>query len=227
MCIRDSAGDVPLPETGNFSIVAHLDEIGEPTLSVFGNNADKIDAGEGRLTLRHVAATPEVDVLLDGDVVRSGLENGEEISADLGIDTYEVEVRSGEDTLVGPDDVMLSEGRSLIVYVVGSSDDQLTTITDRYEVTDNAPVAVETPPADGNSGSGTSGTGGSSGNGEVTTMTESINGLNSSPSGVETGIGAVTVTSFSLSRTLIALAIALLAISGGFLGLRRLSTSRL
>lgn len=233
------AGDVDLPADGSWSIVAHLDEVGEPTLSVFANDTSEIPAGKGRVTIRHVAAASGAVVLVDGSDTQPGQElvNGQEVSADLDIDTYEIEVTVDDDTVIGPAPIMLNEGRSLIVYAVGSNNDQLTTITDSYEVTENAPAALPTPTvtpnnsgSDSGSGSGSgssSGSGSGSGSGDVTTMTETIDNLNSAPSGVDTGIGAITVTEFSLSRTLLAVAIALLAITGGFFGLRRLSEARL
>lgn len=230
------AGDTDLPSTGNFSIVAHLDMVGQPTLSVFANDTTEIEPGQGRLTVRHVAAAGPVDVLLDGTVVKPDLANGEEITADLDVDTYEVIVESDGDIVIGPDDVAVREGRSLIVYAVGSDNDQLRTFSDGYEVTDNAPVTpTPTPTTTASSGSSDSGSssGSSSGSGSgsssdsgVTTMTESVSGLGSAPGGVNTGITAVTVTQFSLPRTLLAVAIALLAVTGVVAGVRRRSTAR-
>src|SRR5690554_5974119 len=61
------AGDTALPASGNFTIIAHLDAEGTPTLAVFENDTSAIAAGEGRLTVRHTAAAPAVDVLANGD----------------------------------------------------------------------------------------------------------------------------------------------------------------
>lgn len=240
------AGDVDLPADGSWSIVAHLDEVGEPTLSVFANDTSEIPAGMGRVTIRHVAAAEGATVLVDGTDTQPGqvLVNGQEVSADLDIDTYELEVKVDDETVIGPAPIVLQEGRSLIVYAVGSNNDLLTTITDSYEVTENAPVALPTPTVtpdssgsnsgsnnSGSNNSGSNNSGSNSGSSDVTTMTETIDNLNSAPSGVETGIGAITVTEFSLSRTLLAVALALvvvlLAITGGFIGLRRRSDSRI
>lgn len=223
------AGDVDLPESGNFSIVAHLDEVGQPTLSVFTNDMTEIEPGMGRLTVRHVAAATAVDVLLDGTVIDSGqgLRNGEEITANLEAETYEVIVEADGDVVIGPDNITVREGMSLIVYAVGSANDQLRTFTDNYEVTENAPVTpTPTPVSTSSDDSGTTSSGSGSGSGSgVTTMTESVSGLNSSPGGVNTGLTAVTVTEFSLSRTLLAVAIALLAVTGVVAGVRRRNTA--
>ena len=77
------AGDVTLPDSGNVTIIAHLDATGAPTLAVFTNDTSTIDAGNGRLVVRHTAAAPEVDVKADGAVAFSSVANGEEGSADL------------------------------------------------------------------------------------------------------------------------------------------------
>jgi len=226
-----AAGDVPLPEAGSFSIVAHLDEVGQPTLAVFPNVTTEIDPGQGRLTVRHVAAASPVDIFLDGTLIESGMENGEEITADLDAGTYEVVVEADGEIVIGPDDIVVREGMSHIVYAVGSANDQLRTLNDDYEVTENAPVTPTPTPVstddddDSSSGSGSSGSGTSGSGSGVTTMTESVSGLGSSPGGVNTGLTAVTVIEFSLSRTLLAVAFALLAVTGVVAGVRRRNAS--
>ena len=77
------AGDTALPASGNYTIVAHLDAEGTPTLAVFDNDTSAIDAGNGRLVVRHVAAAPAVDVLANGDVAFANLANPDEAAADL------------------------------------------------------------------------------------------------------------------------------------------------
>ena len=62
------AGNVALPSSGNYTVLAHLDAAGTPRLAVFQNDTAKIDAGKGRLTVRHAAAAPAVDVRANGAV---------------------------------------------------------------------------------------------------------------------------------------------------------------
>ena len=86
------AGDVALPASGNFTIVAHLDADGTPGLAVFENDTSSIDAGSGRLTVRHAAAAPSVDILANGDVAFANVPNGAGGSADLAAGTISASV---------------------------------------------------------------------------------------------------------------------------------------
>lgn len=147
------AGDVDLPASGNYTVIAHLDVAGTPTLGVFENDTSEIVAGESRLTVRHAAAAPAVDVLANGDVAFSNLSNPNAVSADLPAGTISAEVvptGASEPVVIGPADLDLSEGDSLIVYAVGSLD-----------------------------------------GGSLTVLTESITGLGSTPSAVNTGTSPV------------------------------------
>src|SRR5215207_4238358 len=65
--------DLPLEAGMNYTAVAHLTEAGENTATLFTNDTSAIAAGQGRLTVRHVAAAPAVDVLAGGSAVVSNL----------------------------------------------------------------------------------------------------------------------------------------------------------
>lgn len=119
------AGSASLPAGADASIVAHLDADGEPTLSVFENDTSTIDAGEARLTVRHTAAAPAVDILADGDALVPGLANPDEASTDVPAGTYEVAVapEGTTDPVLGPTDLTLEEGTSYAVYAIGSADE--------------------------------------------------------------------------------------------------------
>ena len=67
--------DLPLEADKNYTAVAHLDAAGAPTATLFTNDISTTAPGEGRLTVRHVAAAPAVDVLAGGTAVISGLVN--------------------------------------------------------------------------------------------------------------------------------------------------------
>ncbi len=47
---------LPVPDSGNWTVVAHLGADGTPTLTPFQNDVSSIDDGQGRLTVRHAAA---------------------------------------------------------------------------------------------------------------------------------------------------------------------------
>lgn len=142
------AGDTALPGAGNFTIIAHLDDAGTPTLAVFENDTSEIAAGEGRLTVRHTAAAPAVDVLANGDVAFSDLANPNEASADLPAGTITAEVvptGASEPVVIGPADLDVVDGSSLIVYAVGSLEgDSLGVLTESITGLGAAPTAVNT-----------------------------------------------------------------------------------
>lgn len=142
------AGDTALPASGNYSIIANLGATGTPTLSVFANDTSAIDAGEGRLVVRHTAAAPAVDVKANGAVAFSNLSNPNEVAADLAAATYTVEVvPTGESApvVIGPADLAVNDGASLIVYAVGSLDaDSLTVLTETITGLGSAPAGVPT-----------------------------------------------------------------------------------
>ncbi len=142
------AGDVTLPAAGNYTIIAHLDAEGTPTLGVFENDISEIAAGEGRITVRHTAAAPDVDVLANGEVALPGITNGAEAGADLPAGTISAEVvpaGASEPVVIGPADLPITEGSSLIVYAVGSLEGEtLTVLTESIDGLGGTPTVVNT-----------------------------------------------------------------------------------
>lgn len=113
----------------SYTAAAHLTEAGDPTATLFTNDISETAAGEGRLTVRHVAAAPAVDILAGGTAVVSGLVNPEEASLDLAAGTVSASVVAAGTTdpaLLGPADVAINDGELTIVYAWGSlADDNL------------------------------------------------------------------------------------------------------
>lgn len=142
------AGDVALPSEGNFTVIAHLDAEGTPTLAVFENDESAIDAGNGRLVVRHTAAAPAVDVLANGAVAFANLENPNSVAADLpagSIEAAVVPAGASEPVVIGPADLPINEGESLIVYAVGSLEGEtLTVLTESITGLGSAPAVVNT-----------------------------------------------------------------------------------
>lgn len=142
------AGDTALPASGNYSIIAHLDASGTPTLSVFENDTTNTAAGEGRLIVRHTAAAPEVDIKANGAVAFASVPNGVGGQADLPAGTVTAEVvpaGADEPVVIGPADLPVAEGEALIVYAVGSLDaGTLTVLTESITGLASAPTAVNT-----------------------------------------------------------------------------------
>ncbi|HYN29338.1 MAG TPA: DUF4397 domain-containing protein [Dermatophilaceae bacterium] len=120
------ANDVAVPAGANATVVAHLTADGKPQLTPFVNDTSKVKAGEGRLTVRHVAAAPAVDVRANGEVAFSDLTNPNEAKADLATGTISADVvLAGTDTVaIGPADVNVKEGANTIVYAWGSAADK-------------------------------------------------------------------------------------------------------
>ncbi len=115
--------DLPLADGGNYTAVAHLDAAGAPTATLFTNDISKTAPGQGRLTVRHVAAAPAVDVLAGTTPVITNLTNPNERVLNLGVTTVSASVVAAGTTtpaLLGPADVPIQDGVNTIVYAYGS-----------------------------------------------------------------------------------------------------------
>ena len=120
------AEGVTVPDGANISIATHLNADGAPVLTPFVNDVSKVDAGEGRLIVRHTAAAPAVDVLAGGEPVFTNLTNPNEAKADLAAGTVSASVAATgtTDPVIGPADVTVKEGAATIVYAWGSLEDE-------------------------------------------------------------------------------------------------------
>jgi hypothetical protein len=114
--------DLPLEGGVDYTAVAHLNEAGDPTATLFTNDTSQLAAGQGRLTVRHVAAAPAVDVLAGGTPVITALANPAEAKLDLAAGTVSAAVAATGTTepVLGPADVEVAEGANTIVYAWGS-----------------------------------------------------------------------------------------------------------
>jgi hypothetical protein len=117
------ANGVEVPGGANVTVVAHLDAAGKPKLTPFVNDVSKLGAGKARITVRHTAAAPAVDIRVAGKPVFKGLTNPNEAKADLPAGTIKADVTlAGTSTVaLGPADVPLKEGANTIVYAWGSA----------------------------------------------------------------------------------------------------------
>ena len=109
----------------SYTAVAHLTEAGEPSATLFTNDTAPTAPGEGRLTVRHVAAAPAVDILAGGSPVVTGLVNPEEATLNLpaGVVSAAVALEGTTDPVIGPADVDIQEGVLTIAYAWGSAED--------------------------------------------------------------------------------------------------------
>jgi hypothetical protein len=119
-----SADGVAVPAGANATVVAHLKEDGTPALTPFVNDATPVAAGQARVTVRHTAAAPAVDVRAAGSPVITGLSNPNEQTLTVPAGTVSADVvLAGTSTVaIGPADLTLAEGSSTIVYAWGSEE---------------------------------------------------------------------------------------------------------
>lgn len=114
--------EVKLREGRNYTAVAHLDEDGDPTATLFRNDTSPSPRGQGKLTVRHVAAAPAVDVLAGKTPVIEDLENPEQEVLTLKAGKVSAAVAAAGTTkpLIGPADLPVTAGKNTIVYAWGS-----------------------------------------------------------------------------------------------------------
>ncbi|WP_045731859.1 DUF4397 domain-containing protein [Pseudarthrobacter chlorophenolicus] len=117
---------VNLAANGNYTAVANLDTAGKPTANLFTNDVSQIAAGKGKLTVRHTAAAPAVDVLAGGSAMVTNLSNPNEQTLTLDPGTVSATVAATGTTapVIGPADVTIAEGTHTIVYAWGSLADK-------------------------------------------------------------------------------------------------------
>lgn len=120
------AKGVKVPSGANITVVAHLDADGKPVLTPFVNDVSRTAPGKARITVRHTAAAPAVDVRANGAAAFKDLTNPNEVKADLDAGTIKADVvLAGTDTVaIGPADLDLKEGTNTIVYAWGSAADK-------------------------------------------------------------------------------------------------------
>ena len=118
------AKGVNVPAGANITVVANLSATGTPELTPFVNDVSAVPAGQARLTVRHTAAAPAVDVRANGQVVFAGLTNPNEKTAVVPAATVSADVvLAGTSTVaIGPAQVSLEEGTNTIVYAWGSAE---------------------------------------------------------------------------------------------------------
>ena len=109
----------------NYTAVAYLTAAGDPGLNLFTNDISQTAPGQGRLTVRHTAAAPAVDILAGGSPVIQNLANPDEAKLDLAAGTVSaaVALAGTTDPVIGPTDVAIQEGVNTILYAWGSAED--------------------------------------------------------------------------------------------------------
>lgn len=140
-------GSTDLPAGAVATIAAYLQEGGAPTLGVFVENNESTDAGNARVTARHLADFGAVDVLANDGAVFEGVTNGEGGDADVPADTYNIKITAAGDpeTVAFDADVPLAEGTNTIAYAIGSvADGNFQVATAAIEGLASSPEGVPT-----------------------------------------------------------------------------------
>lgn len=147
----DDSGDPVLsapatgPAGGTATVVAHLSEAGEPTITPFVNDVTDVPAGQARLVVRHTAAAPAVDILAGDTAVVSVLTNptDEALEVPAGTVSAAVAAAGTTDPVIGPADLDLAEGTATFVHAIGSlEDDTLDLVAFTIEGLHSAPSGV-------------------------------------------------------------------------------------
>ena len=123
---------VPVNFGDNLSLVAHQNDDGGIALTRFVDDVRSPGEMNGRVTVRHTADAPVVDIVANGGVLIGGLANGESAKADVRADTYMVSINpAGSGTPVfRPAPLPVLEDNNRVVYAVGSLSGEFELIID-------------------------------------------------------------------------------------------------
>lgn len=226
--VTDDTGDVVIgpvaslevPATGNWSLIAHYDAGGDATLSQFENNVAQLSNNAARLTVRHTAEAPPVDLVIGDQRPAENLANGD--SADVELPAGELTDASialaGGAPVLDITGVTLAANTTTIIFVVGSAEDA--TLDDVVQVVQLAAAATTTT-VDANATTTTTDpnatTTTTDPNATTTTVSSTTTTTAPTPSAVNTG----SPLSDGSTQTLLVVALAGLALAGGSYLVRR------
>jgi hypothetical protein len=116
------SGSADLTGGAYVTIAAYLQDGGDPTLGVFAENNSDVDAGNARITARHLADFGAVDILANDGAVWESVTNGVGADTDVPADTYNIKITAAGDaaTVAFDADLTLAEGTNTIAYAIGS-----------------------------------------------------------------------------------------------------------
>lgn len=138
--------DLTVPGGKDLSVIAHLDENGEPTVSVFQNDVTQVPPGQVRLSLRHQAEAPDAQLVVDRDPALTVVASGEEDQRVIPAGRHQIQVvDEGGEPLVSRTSLELEEGAAHFVYLIGSmSEDTLDLMVQRMTGLASAPSGIAT-----------------------------------------------------------------------------------
>jgi hypothetical protein len=117
------ATGIELVDGKDYTAIAYLMEDGTPTLGLFKNNVKPLAKGTARLTIRHTAAAPAVDVWANGNVLLSDVPNGASATLRVPTGVYAAWASLPDDyaPVIGPAVLKLERGTAYQVYAWGSA----------------------------------------------------------------------------------------------------------
>ena len=117
---------IDLAAGNRYDAVAHVDQAGAPTLSLFLDDVSPLPPGQARAVVRNTAATGPIDVHFGPTVAAAGLANGAGSTTLLPAGVYELAVSAaGTPTPITPTrNVTYPEGTASFMYLIGSSQAQ-------------------------------------------------------------------------------------------------------
>lgn len=207
----DATGDVvigPLatlevPASGSHSLVAHLDADGDAVISVFANNTNAVATGDARLTVRHTAEAPAIDLIIGDQRPIVAATNGQ--SAELELpdgDLTDAQVApTGGVAIAQVATLDLAANTNTIIYVIGSTEDD--TLDFVVQIVDFAVTAATTTTTNPSS--------------TTTNPSSTTTTTNAVPTAVNTGSPLGGTSNFAL----VAVALGGLTLAGGAMFARR------
>jgi uncharacterized protein DUF4397 len=117
------ATGIELASGKDYTAIAYLMADGTPTLGLFKNNVKPLAKGTARLTVRHTAAAPAVDVWANGARILSDVPNGASATLKVPTGVYAAWVSLPDDyePVIGPAVLKLKRGTAYQVYAWGSA----------------------------------------------------------------------------------------------------------
>ena len=126
------APQTKVPAGANVTITANLDAAGRPALNAFTNDTSTVGRGMGRLTVRHIAFAPALDLRNAGRVLFTDLRNPRQVDAGLNAGRFApyATIAGTRDVVLRPTPITivnkpgtLDMGTNTIVYLWGSAVD--------------------------------------------------------------------------------------------------------
>lgn len=136
-----------VPAGASVSLIAHLGASGSPALNAFVNDTSAVAQGMARVTVRHTAAAPAVDVYVDGTKAISDLTNGNEAVAEIPAGSHEIVVKvAGTDTtVIGPATLDFAANTNTVVYAIGNAEGESLGVATQVLDTVEAPATTAPP----------------------------------------------------------------------------------